>query len=133
MPGEGGFWRWRETSHPSHFDLVCTQSGQNPIMDRPETALAPAHAAILDKLMDIVRAAGPLDAQTDKYFTNTSRIAAHGDGGDLCRSCAAAWLLPFEPAIRIARALVPDVKIRCPRGGRRGRHPNASPRKSPVP
>jgi nicotinate phosphoribosyltransferase len=91
-------------------------------MDRPDTALAPAHAAILDKLMDIVRAAGPLDAQTDKYFTNTSRIvAAHGDtevtfAVFMRRRVVAA----LEPAIRIARALVPDVKIRRLVRGRRG-------------
>ena len=61
------------------FDGI-THSGEKRIMDRPDTTLSPAHAAILDKLIALVHAAGPLDAQTDKYFTNTSRIvAAHGD------------------------------------------------------
>jgi nicotinate phosphoribosyltransferase len=42
--------------------------------------LAADHAAILDKLIALVHAAGPIEAQTDKYFTNTSRIvAANGD------------------------------------------------------
>ena len=83
-------------------------------MDRPDTTLSPAHAAILDKLIALVHAAGPLDAQTDKYFTNTSRIvAAHGDtevtfAVFMRRRVVAA----LEPAIRLARALVPDVKIR---------------------
>ena len=43
-------------------------------------ALQNSHAAILDRLIDMVHAAGPIAAQTDKYFTNTSRIVdAHGD------------------------------------------------------
>ena len=49
-------------------------------MTSPVVKLVSAHEAILDKLLDIVHAAGPLAAQTDKYFTNTSRIVgAHGD------------------------------------------------------
>jgi nicotinate phosphoribosyltransferase len=42
--------------------------------------LAADQAAILDKLIALVHAAGAIEAQTDKYFTNTSRIvAANGD------------------------------------------------------
>ena len=42
--------------------------------------LEAAHSAILDRLIDLIQAAGPIAGQTDKYFTNTSRIvAAHGD------------------------------------------------------
>ena len=37
-------------------------------------------AEILDSLADIALAAGPLSAQTDKYFTNTSRIVS--ENGD---------------------------------------------------
>ncbi len=91
-----------------------SHSGEKHIMDRPDTTLSPAHAAILDKLIALVHAAGPLEAQTDKYFTNTSRIvAAHGDtevtfAVFMRRRVVAA----LEPAIRLARALVPDVKIR---------------------
>jgi nicotinate phosphoribosyltransferase len=76
--------------------------------------LSPAHESILDKLLDIVNAAGPLAAQTDKYFTNTSRIvAAQGDvevtfAVFMRRRVVAA----LEPAIRMAKALVPGVKIR---------------------
>ncbi len=76
--------------------------------------LAADHAAILDKLIALVHAAGPIDAQTDKYFTNTSRIvAANGDmevtfAIFMRRRVVAA----LEPAIRLARYLVPDVKIK---------------------
>jgi nicotinate phosphoribosyltransferase len=75
--------------------------------------LAADHAAILDKLIALVHAAGPVEAQTDKYFTNTSRIvAANGDmevtfAIFMRRRVVAA----LEPAIRLARYLVPDVKI----------------------
>jgi nicotinate phosphoribosyltransferase len=73
-----------------------------------------AHAALLDRLLDLVKAAGPIGAQTDKYFTNTSRIvAANGDtevtfAVFMRRRVVAA----LEPAIRITKALVPDVKIK---------------------
>ncbi|MCA0434046.1 MAG: hypothetical protein LCH46_12375 [Proteobacteria bacterium] len=83
-------------------------------MDKPAPKLDPSHAVILDRLIDLVHAAGPLSAQTDKYFTNTSRIvAAHGDtevtfAVFMRRRVVAA----LEPAIRLARALVPGVKIK---------------------
>jgi nicotinate phosphoribosyltransferase len=76
--------------------------------------LAADQAAILDKLIALVHAAGAIEAQTDKYFTNTSRIvAANGDievtfAIFMRRRVVAA----LEPAIRLARYLVPDVKIR---------------------
>jgi nicotinate phosphoribosyltransferase len=78
------------------------------------SSLAPAHAAILDRLIDLVLAAGPFDAQTDKYFTNTSRIvAAHGDqtvtfAVFMRRRVVAA----LEPAIRLINRFVPDAKIK---------------------
>jgi nicotinate phosphoribosyltransferase len=76
--------------------------------------LAPAHAAILDRLIDLVLAAGPLDAQTDKYFTNTSRIVAeHGDqtvtfAVFMRRRVVAA----LEPAIRLISRFVPEAQIK---------------------
>lgn len=83
-------------------------------MDSHDQALSPSHAAILDRLVAITHAAGPLAAQTDKYFTNTSRIVgAHGDtevtfAVFMRRRVVAA----LEPAIRLAKTLVPDVKIK---------------------
>lgn len=83
-------------------------------MDKPEKTLNPTHSAIIDKLVDLVHAAGPLPAQTDKYFTNTSRIVeANGDtvvtfAIFMRRRVVAA----LEPAIRLTRALVPDVQIK---------------------
>ncbi len=70
--------------------------------------------SILDRLVDIALAAGPIAAQTDKYFTNTRRIvAAHGDSEVtfavfMRRRVVAA----LEPAIRLVRRFVPDVKTR---------------------
>jgi nicotinate phosphoribosyltransferase len=76
--------------------------------------LIPGHEAILDKLIGIAMSAGPVTSQTDKYFTNTSRIvAAHGDSQAtfavfMRRRVVAA----LEPTIRLIRHFVPDVKIR---------------------
>jgi nicotinate phosphoribosyltransferase len=83
-------------------------------MDKANTKLLPAHDLVLDRLIDLVTAAGPLAAQTDKYFTNTARIVdAAGDtevtfAVFMRRRVVAA----LEPAIKLARALVPGVKIR---------------------
>ncbi len=83
-------------------------------MDKSVSHLLPAHEAILDKLLDLVHAAGPLVAQTDKYFTNTSRIVAAAGDTEVTfavfmrRRVVAA----LEPAIRLAKALVPGVKIK---------------------
>jgi nicotinate phosphoribosyltransferase len=69
---------------------------------------------VLDRLITLVEAAGPIDAQTDKYFTNTSRIvAAHGDAEVtfaifMRRRVVAA----LEPAIRLITHFVPDAKIK---------------------
>lgn len=76
--------------------------------------LIPGHEAILDRLITTALAAGPIAAQTDKYFTNTSRIVtAHGDSQVtfavfMRRRVVAA----LEPTIRLIRHFVPDVKIR---------------------
>ncbi|MFO1121020.1 MAG: hypothetical protein U1F47_01635 [Hyphomicrobiales bacterium] len=76
--------------------------------------LIPGHEAILDRLIATALSAGTIAAQTDKYFTNTSRIvAAHGDSQVtfavfMRRRVVAA----LEPTIRLIRHFVPDVKIR---------------------
>jgi nicotinate phosphoribosyltransferase len=69
---------------------------------------------ILDRLADIALSAGPIAAQTDKYFTNTSRIV--GDHGDsqvtfaifMRRRVVAA----LEPTIRLVKRFVPDARIK---------------------
>jgi len=75
--------------------------------------LEAAHAVILDKLIDLVHAAGPISAQTDKYFTNTSRIVA--DHGDKTVTFAVFMrrrvVAALEPAIRLINHFVPDAKI----------------------
>ena len=83
-------------------------------MDKLDHVLNPAHAAILDRLVAITHAAGPLAAQTDKYFTNTSRIvAAHGDTDVtfavfMRRRVVAA----LEPTIRMVQRLVPTARVK---------------------
>ncbi len=79
-----------------------------------KSPLIPGHEAILDRLIGLAHAAGPITAQTDKYFTNTSRIVgANGDSEVtfaifMRRRVVAA----LEPAIRLVRHFVPDVKIK---------------------
>ena len=76
--------------------------------------LSPAQAQILDRMITLVEAAGPIDAQTDKYFTNTSHIvAAHGDvevtfAVFMRRRVVAA----LEPVIRLTNHFVPEAKVR---------------------
>ena len=76
--------------------------------------LIPGHEAILDRLIGLSLCAGPIEGQTDKYFTNTSRIvAAHGDS----RVTFAVFMrrrvvAALEPAIRLIRHFVPDVEVR---------------------
>ena len=77
-------------------------------------SLNAAQAKILDQLITLVDAAGPISAQTDKYFTNTSRIvAAHGDAQVtfavfMRRRVVAA----LEPVIRLVAHFVPDAKVK---------------------
>ena len=78
------------------------------------SSLIPGHEAILDRLIGLALCAGPVQGQTDKYFTNTSRIvAAHGDS----RVTFAVFMrrrvvAALEPAIRLIRHFVPDVEIK---------------------
>ena len=69
---------------------------------------------ILDRLVDIALAAGPIAAQTDKYFTNTRRIvAAHGDSRvTFAMFMRRRVVAALEPAIRLVKRFVPDVKIK---------------------
>lgn len=83
-------------------------------MNAKPSQLEPSHAAILDRLIDLITAAGPISGQTDKYFTNTSRIvAAHGD----CQVTLAVFMrrrvvAALEPAIRLVSHFVPDAKVK---------------------
>ncbi|MCA3573811.1 MAG: hypothetical protein IOC86_07820 [Aestuariivirga sp.] len=76
--------------------------------------LIPGHEEILDRLISLALHAGPIEGQTDKYFTNTSRIvAANGDS----RVTFAVFMrrrvvAALEPAIRLIRHFVPDVEIK---------------------
>lgn len=76
--------------------------------------LTPDQKSILDRLIALIDAAGPLSAQTDKYFTNTSKVvAAHGDAEVtfavfMRRRVVAA----LEPCIRLVNHFVPDAKIK---------------------
>jgi nicotinate phosphoribosyltransferase len=76
--------------------------------------LITGHEAILDRLADIALSAGTTASQTDKYFTNTSRIvAANGDAEVtfavfMRRRVVAA----LEPTIRLVKRFVPDARIK---------------------
>ena len=76
--------------------------------------LIPGHEAILDQLIGITLSAGPIATQTDKYFTNTSRIV--GSRGDSTVTFAVFMrrrvVAALEPTIRLIRHFVPDVKIK---------------------
>ena len=77
-------------------------------------SLNEAQGQVLNRLITLIEAGGPLSAQTDKYFTNTSRIvAAHGDAQVtfaifMRRRVVAA----LEPVIRLVNHFVPDAKIK---------------------
>ena len=77
-------------------------------------ALIPEGNGILDRLVDIALAAGPLPAQTDKYFTNTARIVeANGDAEVtfavfMRRRVVAA----LEPTIRMIEKLAPGTRVK---------------------
>jgi nicotinate phosphoribosyltransferase len=68
----------------------------------------------LDKMVELMLAAGPVDRLTDKYFTHTRRIVeAHEDqevvyAVFLRRRVIAA----LEPAVRLVSRLVPEAKIK---------------------
>ncbi len=83
------------------------------MMDQP-TPFSARIEETLDRLADIALSAGPIAAQTDKYFTNTSRIvAAHGDSvvtfAVFMRRRVVAAL---EPTIRLIKRFVPDARIK---------------------
>ncbi len=83
------------------------------MMDK-RVALIPGYEKILDKLVDIALAAGPVSTQTDKYFTNTARIVGgHGDSDVtfavfMRRRVVAA----LEPTIRMVQRLVPSARVK---------------------
>ncbi len=78
------------------------------------TPIAERREAVLDKIVEMCLAAGPISIQTDKYFTNTAKIVKeHGDvevtfALFMRRRVVAA----FEPAIRIVERLAPGSRIR---------------------
>ena len=79
---------------------------RTPITERRE--------AVLDKIVEMCLAAGPISIQTDKYFTNTAKIVKeHGDvevtfALFMRRRVVAA----LEPAIRIVERLAPGSRIK---------------------
>lgn len=67
----------------------------------------------LDRLVELMLAAGPVETVTDKYFSHTRRIVeAHGDQDVvyavfLRRRVIAA----LEPAVRLVKRLVPEARV----------------------
>ena len=78
------------------------------------TPIAERREAVLDKLVEMCLAAGPISIQTDKYFTNTARIVKeHGDvevtfAVFMRRRVVAA----LEPAIRMVERLAPGSRVK---------------------
>src|SRR5262245_64463510 len=78
------------------------------------TPLTVRRDEVLDRIVDICLSAGSIAAQTDKYFTNTSRIVqAHGDSEVtfavfMRRRVVAA----LEPTIRLINRLVPGTRVK---------------------
>ena len=89
---------------------MTTQEGEG--MD--ERALKEARERALEHIVDLMLAAGPLSALTDRYFTNTARIAASSGDAEvtyaifLRRRCVTA----LQPARRLLARLVPDARVR---------------------
>ena len=75
--------------------------------------LSPPQSQILDRMITLVEAAGPIEAQTDKYFTNTSRIVA--ENGDVEVTFAVFMrrrvVAALEPVIRLVNHFVPEAKV----------------------
>ena len=69
---------------------------------------------VLDRIVDICLSAGPVAEQTDKYFTNTSRIVRAKSDSEVTfavfmrRRVVAA----LEPTIRIIKRLAPGTRIK---------------------
>lgn len=77
-------------------------------------AAATRREEALDRLVDLLLAAGPVERLTDKYFSHTRRIVeAQGD-----REVVYALFLrrrviaALEPAVRLVRRLVPEASVR---------------------
>jgi nicotinate phosphoribosyltransferase len=70
--------------------------------------------AVLDRLVDIALAAGPIAAQTDKYFTNTARIVQAA--GDTEATYAVFMrrrvIAALEPVVRVIERLAPGTKVK---------------------
>ena len=78
------------------------------------TSLSARRDEVLDRIVDICLSAGSIGAQTDKYFTNTSRIVkANGDSEVtfavfMRRRVVAA----LEPTIRLISRLAPGTRVK---------------------
>ncbi len=78
------------------------------------TSLTARRDEVLDRIVDICLSAGSIESQTDKYFTNTSRIVkAHGDAEVtfavfMRRRVVAA----LEPTIRLISRLAPGTRVK---------------------
>lgn len=78
-----------------------------------KTPVAVLSDTVVDRLVDIVVANGPIEELTDKYFTNT-RLIVEGNGDTevtyaifLRRRSIAA----LEPVVRLIRRLVPEATV----------------------
>ncbi len=82
-------------------------------MDQNNPAAASRDANI-ERIVDLCLASGPVGVQTDKYFSNTSRIVA--EAGDIDVTFAVFMrrrvIAAIEPAVRLLRRLVPEARVK---------------------
>ncbi len=76
--------------------------------------LSSAQSQILDRMITLVEAAGPIAAQTDKYFTNTASIVA--ENGDMEVTFAVFMrrrvVAALEPVVRLIKHFAPEAKVK---------------------
>ncbi len=75
--------------------------------------ISSGRARVLDKLVKVSLAGGPVSAITDKYFTHTSRIVSSNGDSQVTYAIFMRQrvIAALEPAIRLINELVPEAKI----------------------
>jgi nicotinate phosphoribosyltransferase len=79
-----------------------------------KTTYSTSRDANIERIVDLCLASGSVQAQTDKYFTNTARIVARA--GDIDVTIAIFMrrrvIAAMEPAVRLLRRLVPEARVK---------------------
>jgi nicotinate phosphoribosyltransferase len=83
-------------------------------MKKDSGKTASGRAEVLEKLVEVSLAGGPLATITDKYFTNTSRIVSSNGDAEVTYAIFMRQrvIAALDPAIKLIQALVPEAKIK---------------------